>query len=332
MTRRWEGGKLVVATHNPGKLREIAELLAPYGVAAVSAGELGLPEPEETEDSFIGNARLKAAAAAKASGLPALADDSGLSVAALEGAPGIYSARWAGPSKDFGLAMARVWSELEARKASEPRRGAFHCALALVWPDGHEEIFEGIVEGDLVWPARGERGFGYDPMFLPDGESETYGEMEPARKHASSHRARAFRQLVAACFEVKPIMASSRRLISSGSPFEAQMGYSRAVVQGDWAFVSGTTGYNADRSMPESAADQARNALAVIGKALAEAGFGFEHVVRATYIITDAAYAAEITPELGAVFGEIRPAATMVVAGLIKPEMKVEIEVTAYKG
>lgn len=331
MTRRWSGGKLVVATHNAGKLREIAELLAPWGVEAVSAGELGLPEPEETETSFIGNARLKAKAAAQASGLPALADDSGLSVAALDGAPGIYSARWAGPDKDFGFAMRRVWSELEAGRAPEPRRGAFHCALALVWPDGGEAVFEGIVEGDLVWPPRGSRGFGYDPMFLPDGESETYGEMEPARKHASSHRARAFRHLVAACFEDKPVMASTRRLISSGSPFESQLGYSRAVVQGDWAFVSGTTGY-ANGVMPESAAEQARNALAVIGKALAEAGFGFEHVVRATYIVTDAAHVAEITPELGAVFSEIRPAATLVVAGLIRPEMKVEIEVTAYKG
>ncbi len=201
MARRWSGGKLVVASHNAGKLREIAALLAPYGVEAVSAGELGLPEPEETETSFIGNARLKAKAAAEASGLPALADDSGLSVAALDGAPGIYSARWAGPDKDFGFAMKRVWSELEAKQAPEPRKGAFHCALALVWPDGEEAIFEGIVEGDLLWPPRGTRGFGYDPMFLPEGESETYGEMEPERKHASSHRARAFRQLVAACFE-----------------------------------------------------------------------------------------------------------------------------------
>jgi len=195
--RRFTGDTLVVATHNPGKLREIAELLAPYVREAVSAGSLGLPEPEETESSFVGNAVLKAKAAALASGRPALADDSGLAVHGLGGAPGIYSARWAGPGKDFGFAMERVRREL----GDNPDRGAhFVCALALAWPDGHVECFEGTVHGTLVFPPRGAKGFGYDPIFLPDGHAVTFGEMEPAAKHAMSHRADAFRQLVAACF------------------------------------------------------------------------------------------------------------------------------------
>ena len=204
MTRRWAGGRLVIASHNPGKVREIADLLGPYGAEAVSAGDLGLPEPEETGASFAENAALKARAAAAGSGLPALADDSGLAVAALEGAPGIYSARWAGPGKDFSLAMQKVEDELAAR-GTENRGAAFVCALGLAWPGGDTggacETFEGRIEGRLVWPPRGTRGFGYDPVFVPEGHDMTFGEMEPAAKHAMSHRARAFAKLVAAVFE-----------------------------------------------------------------------------------------------------------------------------------
>ena len=189
--------RLVVATHNPGKLREIAALLAPHAVGVVSAGALGLPEPEETAPDFLGNAALKALAAATATGLPALADDSGFCVAALDGAPGIFSARWAGPDKDFAAAMARVAA---ACGEAADQRAWFICALCLAWPDGHTESFEGRVDGARVWPPRGARGFGYDPMFLPDGARETYGEMDPGEKHAASHRARAFVQLLAACF------------------------------------------------------------------------------------------------------------------------------------
>jgi XTP/dITP diphosphohydrolase len=196
MARHLESGRLVIASHNPGKLREIADLVAPYGVAAVSAGSLGLPEPEETGASFRANAELKALAAAQGAGLPALADDSGLVVPALGGAPGVRSARWAGPERDFARAMARVEAELGDR---DDRAAHFLCALALAWPDGHCEGFEGRVDGDLVWPPRGDRGFGYDPIFLPDGETLTFGEMPPEQKHAMSHRARAFAQLVAAC-------------------------------------------------------------------------------------------------------------------------------------
>ena len=203
MSRGLAAGRLLVASHNAGKVREIGELVEPYGLEAVSAGELGLAEPEETETTFAGNARLKAHAAAGAAGLPALADDSGLAVAALGGAPGIYSARWAetGQGRDFAVAMRRVWEELDAEQVPAPRRAAFVCALALAWPDGHDEVFEGRVEGSLVWPPRGDRGFGYDPMFLPEGRLETFGEMDPAEKHAISHRARAFRKMVAACLE-----------------------------------------------------------------------------------------------------------------------------------
>jgi XTP/dITP diphosphohydrolase len=189
------GGKLVVATHNPGKLLEIADLLRPYRVEAVSAGALRLPEPEENAPDFVGNARIKAAAAATASSLPALADDSGFCVAALGGAPGVHSARWAGVDKDFGAAMARVHSQLG--EAPE-RRAWFVAALCLAWPDGHAETFVGRVDGEAVWPPRGTHGFGYDPMFLPRGGTLTFGEMEPAEKHAVSHRARAFEQLAAA--------------------------------------------------------------------------------------------------------------------------------------
>ena len=189
--------RLVIASHNAGKVREIAQLLAPFGTAVVAAAALGLPEPEETEASFAGNARLKAEAAARGSGLPALADDSGLCVAALGGAPGIHSARWAGPDKDFALAMARIERELGE---SPDRRAWFVCALALAAPGQPTRVFEGRVDGSLVFPPRGARGFGYDPIFIAAGETLTFGEMDPARKHAISHRARAFAQLVRAVF------------------------------------------------------------------------------------------------------------------------------------
>lgn len=197
MARRFAGGKLVIASHNAGKLREIADLLAPYRVEVIGAGALGLPEPEEDGDSFIANARIKALASARAAHLPALADDSGLAVAALGGKPGIHSARWAGPGKDFTLAMGKVD---EALKGQADRRAHFVCALVLAWPDGHCEDFEGFVHGQLIWPPRGARGFGYDPMFVPEGDARTFAEMDPAEKHAISHRAEAFRKLVAACF------------------------------------------------------------------------------------------------------------------------------------
>lgn len=197
MARQFSEPKLVIASHNAGKVREIAELLAPYSVEVVSAGALGLAEPEETGSTFVENADLKAREAALASGLPALADDSGLAVSALDGAPGIYSARWAGPSRDFGLAMEKVERELDGKS---DRGAAFICALSLCWPDGHCETFEGRVDGTLVWPPRGERGFGYDPVFLPKGGRKTFGEMDPEAKHAISHRADAFRRLIAACF------------------------------------------------------------------------------------------------------------------------------------
>lgn len=197
------GTRLVVASHNPGKIREINDLIRPYGMSAVSAGELNISEPEETETTFVGNARLKALHSAKASGLPALSDDSGLEVEALGGDPGVYSARWAGPSKDFNYAMQRVERELEEKLARYPdsRRANFTAALCLAWPDGETEVFEGKVFGHLVWPPRGEKGFGYDPMFLPDGEELTFGEMEAEAKHAISHRARAFALFVAALMD-----------------------------------------------------------------------------------------------------------------------------------
>jgi XTP/dITP diphosphohydrolase len=197
--RRFTGTGLIVATHNPGKLREIVDLLAPFGILVSSAGERGLPEPEETGTTFLANAELKALAAALAAGVPALADDSGLAVDGLDGAPGIYSARWAGPSKDFGAAMARVERELAARGSTD-RRAHFISALTLAWPDGHYESFEGRISGTLVFPPRGDRGFGYDPMFIPDGLQQTFGELHEATKQRISHRARAFSQLVEACF------------------------------------------------------------------------------------------------------------------------------------
>ncbi len=205
MTRLAKGTRLVVATHNQAKVREINALIQPYGLDAVSAGALGLPEPEETEVTFAGNARLKAVAAAAASGLPALADDSGLQVDCLDGAPGIYSARWAGPSKDFDVAMKKVADEVASRHAqgggwttSGPRAN-FICALCLAVPGAEPQIFEGRIDGVLVWPPRGTGGFGYDPMFLADGLHLTFGELDPEQKHAISHRALAFAQFVRGC-------------------------------------------------------------------------------------------------------------------------------------
>jgi XTP/dITP diphosphohydrolase len=207
--RRQIAGKLVIATHNSGKLWEMRELLAPYGVDAVSAGELGLAEPEETGKTFAENARLKASSAAAAAQLPAFADDSGLCVEALDGAPGIYSARWAGETRDFGSAMRKLEAELEARAATPPFRAAFISALCMAWPDGHAEEFEGRVDGELVFPPRGTKGFGYDPIFLPEGHAKTFGEMMSAEKHAIpadgsralSHRARAFQALARSCLD-----------------------------------------------------------------------------------------------------------------------------------
>ncbi len=202
MSRKFAEKTLVVASHNAGKVREIRELLAPFGIETLSAGDLGLDEPEETGETFRANAELKALAAAQASGKPALADDSGLCVEALNNAPGIYSARWAGPQKDFDFAMERVRLGL-VEEGTLDTRAHFICGLALAWPDGHIDYFEGRVDGELVWPPRGDKGFGYDPMFVPNGFDETFGEMEPERKHAMSHRADAFRQLVDSCFGQK---------------------------------------------------------------------------------------------------------------------------------
>ena len=192
MARPFTGDRLVIASHNIGKVEEIAALLAPFAIDTVSAGALGMSEPEETGASFEANAALKAKAAAAASGLPAIADDSGLVVPALGGAPGILSARWAGPDKDFRVAMERVQRELGERD----RSARFVAVLALAWPDGGLELFRGEAAGRLVWPPRGERGFGYDPIFVPTGGAETFDEMEPAEKHKISHRARAFAKLV----------------------------------------------------------------------------------------------------------------------------------------
>ena len=196
MTRRFSEDCLIIASHNAGKVREINALLQPFGVTVRSAGELGLPEPEETGNTFTANAMLKAEAAAMAAQLPALSDDSGLAVDALDGAPGIYSARWGGPKKDFDAAMRKVEDKLALK---DSRAAHFVCALALAWPDGHIETFEGWVHGTLVWPPRGTLGFGYDPMFLPDGRDETFGEMDQEAKHRINHRADAFRKLVNTC-------------------------------------------------------------------------------------------------------------------------------------
>ncbi len=200
--RKLSEKRIVLASHNAGKLREISELLAPYGIDVVSAGELGLEEPEETEDNFAGNARIKAHFAAKASGLPALSDDSGVEVEGLHGQPGVYTADWAETPKgrDFKRAMTRVWALLVENQVPKPWKARFCCTLCLAWPDGHDEIFAGTVEGQIVWPMRGERGFGFDPVFQPDRHQETFGEMDPAKKHSMSHRADAFAKLVSGCF------------------------------------------------------------------------------------------------------------------------------------
>jgi XTP/dITP diphosphohydrolase len=191
------GTRLVLASHNQGKLVELTELLAPFHIDVVSVGALGLPEPDETAPDFTGNARIKALAAASATGLRAFSDDSGFCVAALGGEPGVLSARWAGPDKDFSKAMALVRERVG--DATE-QRAWFVAALCLAWPDGHTETFLGRVDGTMVWPPRGDRGFGYDPMFLPEGGDRTFGEMDPTAKHAASHRARAFAQVMVACF------------------------------------------------------------------------------------------------------------------------------------
>ena len=196
--RRFAGGRLVIASHNPGKVDEFAALLESFNAQVVSAAGLGLPEPDESGATFAANAEIKAMSAARHSGFPALADDSGLVVEALAGAPGIHSARWAGPGRDFAMAMKKVEDELAG---AGDRRAYFACALALGWPDGHSETFQGEVHGRLVWPPRGGRGFGYDPMFVPRGHDLTFGEMDPAAKHAISHRAAAFGKLAAACLD-----------------------------------------------------------------------------------------------------------------------------------
>jgi len=196
--------KIIVASHNQGKVREIRELLAPLGVETMSAAELNLPEPEETETSFAGNARLKALAAAKAAGIPALSDDSGLAVDALDGAPGIYAARWAekpkfeGGGRDFDMAMWHVHDQMEQKGG--PKTARFICALCLAFPDGHTEIYEGKVEGEMVWPPRGDKGFGYDPVFQAMGDTLTFAQIDPAEKHAKSHRADAFEKFLKAQF------------------------------------------------------------------------------------------------------------------------------------
>ena len=198
--RKLEPGKLVIASHNEGKIREIKELVAPFGIEPISAASLGLADPEETGTTFAANAILKARASADGAGLPALADDSGLAVAALGGDPGIYSARWAGEPRDFGRAMEKVETALR-EKGARDFSARFVCALCIAWPDGEEAVFEGEVRGRLSFPPRGERGFGYDPIFIPDGHNITFGEMDPARKHEMSHRADAFRKLKDTCLD-----------------------------------------------------------------------------------------------------------------------------------
>ena len=202
MTRKFDGARILIATHNVGKLEEMQQLFAPHGVDVVGAAELDLSEPEETENTFIGNARIKAQAAVKATGLPALADDSGIEVQALDDAPGVFTADWAETptGRDFVMAMTKTHNKLEAVNAPHPRRARFRATLVLAWPDGHEEIFEGRVNGTLVWPMRGTIGHGYDPMFQPDGYDITFAEMDPAQKNRVSHRADAFSKLIAGCF------------------------------------------------------------------------------------------------------------------------------------
>lgn len=200
--RKFSGERLLVATHNRGKLEEIAKLLEPFGISVISAGDLGLPEPAETEDSFVGNARIKAHAAAHATGLPALSDDSGITVDALGGGPGVYTADWAETpqGRDFVMAMTKTWEKLEAVSAPQPRLAQFRCTLVMAWPDGHDEVFEGVMAGQIVWPMRGDQGHGYDPIFQPLGSDQTFGEMDRWQKNQISHRADAFRKLVEGCF------------------------------------------------------------------------------------------------------------------------------------
>ncbi|MCJ7870985.1 RdgB/HAM1 family non-canonical purine NTP pyrophosphatase [Phaeobacter sp. J2-8] len=203
MTRKFADKKLVIATHNKGKLEEIQDLLKPYGIEVVGAAELGLAEPDETEDTFVGNARIKAHAAAQATGLPALADDSGIEIEALDNAPGVYTADWAETpnGRDFVMAMQRSHDALEARNAPHPRLARFCCTLVLAWPDGHDEVFPGVMAGQVVWPMRGALGHGYDPIFMPDGYDITCSEMDRWEKNRISHRGDAFKKLVAGCFD-----------------------------------------------------------------------------------------------------------------------------------
>ena len=203
MSRQLVENTLVLASHNNGKLREIRELLKPFALEVKSAGDLGLPEPDETETTYTGNAILKAKAAALASGYPALSDGSGFELIAINKAPGIYSARWAGPDKDFNLAMQKVYDGFKA-SGSDNRHCRFVCALSIVWPDGHDETVEGIIDGQFIWPPRGENGFGYDPVFQLDGYDQTFGEVDPEWKHSVSHRAKAFEQLLSRCFRDTP--------------------------------------------------------------------------------------------------------------------------------
>lgn len=202
MNRKFTAPKLVIATHNQGKLEEIARLFEPYDVEFTSNKALGLKEPKETEKTFVGNARIKAHAAVQASGMPALADDSGIEVDALDGAPGVYTADWAETpdGRNFPMAMQKVWDKLEAANAPTPRTARFRCTLVLAWPDGYDQVFEGKIEGQCVWPMRGDEGHGYDPMFMPDGYDITMGEMDRWAKNEISHRADAFKQLIEACF------------------------------------------------------------------------------------------------------------------------------------
>ncbi|WP_428927305.1 RdgB/HAM1 family non-canonical purine NTP pyrophosphatase [Marinibacterium sp. SX1] len=202
MTRRFDGDRLLIATHNKGKLEEMAALLEPYGVSVVGAADMDLPEPEETEDTFVGNARIKAHSAARATGLPALSDDSGIAIDALNGAPGVYTADWAETpnGRDFVMAMERTHRELEAINAPSPRTARFCCTLVLAWPDGHDEVYEGVMPGQVVWPMRGEQGHGYDPIFVPDGYDITFGEMDRWEKNRISHRAKATAKFIDANF------------------------------------------------------------------------------------------------------------------------------------
>jgi len=202
MTRKFSGDRLLIATHNQGKLDEVRHLLEPYGVEVVGAAEMNLPEPEETETTFVGNAKIKAHAAARATGLPALSDDSGIEIDALDGAPGVYTADWAETpnGRDFVMAMERTHRELEAKNAPHPRTARFCCTLVLAWPDGHDEVFPGEMPGQVVWPTRGDQGHGYDPIFVPDGYDITFGEMDRWEKNKISHRADAMKKFVAGCF------------------------------------------------------------------------------------------------------------------------------------